>query len=101
MNKAGKVLIFVAVSGIISAIPLFPVKDGFVPMGFAYLNLYWLSLDWNIESWFETYFVHSIAIIIVHISLSLAITLAILKRLDKHTGQSRASVKHNQDAGVE
>ena len=94
MNKAKtrNVLLFVVAFGILSAVPLFPGKDSFVPIAFAYQNLLWLILNWNqvyLESCFEGYFAHSIAIIMAHWAMSLALTLYILKRIKKHSVQAQ------------
>ena len=88
-NTIRNILLFITAFGLLSAVPLFPVKDSFIPMAFAYPTLIWHIRDWNIESYFEGCFAHSIAIIISHLALSLALTLAILKRLTKRTAQTK------------
>jgi hypothetical protein len=98
MHKAAirNILLFVTVSGILSAVPLFPVKDSFIPMAFAYPTLIWNLLNWNLESYFEGYFAHSIAVIISHLSMSLALTLYILKRITKHSMRSQQGKEHEE-----
>lgn len=58
-------------------------------MAYAYPTLMWHIREWNIVSYFEGQFAHSIAVIIAHWSMSLALTLYMLKRIKKHTKQTR------------